>query len=364
MTKELFKQIQQLGQSIWYDNISRELLQNGRIAALIEAGEVQGITSNPSIFEKAIATGDVYDPAVSKRCQADPEIDDEKLFEQLAVADIQAGADLLRPIYDRSGARDGYISLEVSPRLAHDAGGTLQAARRLHAAVDRPNLMIKVPATDEGFPVVTELIAAGISVNVTLLFSHDDWRRSAEAYVAGLKKRLANGGDLQNVASVASFFVSRLDTAVDKALPEASPLRGKIAVAYAKQAYQQYLQFFADPDFAELKAKGAQLQRLLWASTGTKNPAYSDLLYVENLFGADTVNTMPPKTLDALRDHGRAEALLEHNHEQANQQIADAAEAGVDLKLITRELKAAGVASFMKSYDGLLAALRQKRASL
>lgn len=361
---ELFKQIQELGQSIWYDNINRELLQNGHIEALIKAGEVQGITSNPSIFEKAIATADVYDAAVAELCHAEADIDDEKIFEHLAIADIQAAADLLRPIYDASKARDGYISLEVSPRLAHDAAGTLEAAKRLHTAVGRPNLMIKVPATEAGFPVVTDLIDAGISVNVTLLFSHQDWKRSAEAYIEGLRRRQQRGEDLSRVASVASFFVSRLDTAVDKVLPEDSPLRGKIAVAYAKQAYLQYREFFAGEDFAELQKNGAQIQRLLWASTGTKNAAYSDLLYVENLFGRDTVNTMPPKTLDALRDHGKAKALLEQNLEAANQQIAAAAEAGVDLDVITRELKEAGVASFMKSYDGLLAALRDKRAKL
>ena len=361
---ELFKEIQELGQSIWYDNISRELLQNGHIEALIKAGEIKGITSNPSIFEKAIATGDVYDAAVAEQCKIEANIDDEKLFEHLAIADIQAAADLLRPIYDATKAQDGYVSLEVSPRLAHDAAGTFQAARSLHAAVDRPNLMIKVPATDEGFPVVTDLIDAGISVNVTLLFSHQDWRRSAEAYVEGVRRRHQRGEELSQVASVASFFVSRLDAAVDKVLADDSPLGGKIAVAYSKQAYQQYRDFFAGADFVDLQKHGAQLQRLLWASTGTKNAAYSDLLYVEQLFGADTVNTMPPKTLDALRDHGRAEALLEKNADQAHQYLNAAAAAGVDLELITRELKTAGVASFMKSYDGLLAALRAKRANL
>lgn len=364
MSASLFQDIAQIGQSIWYDNISRELLDDGRIAKMIGAGEVRGITSNPSIFEKSIASGAVYDSAVAEICARHPDLDDEAVFEQLAIADIQAGADLLRPVYDASEGADGYISLEVSPRLAHDAESTLQAAQRLHAAVDRPNLMIKVPATEAGFPVVTALIDQGISVNVTLLFSQHDWQRSAEAYVAGLRLRQQRGAPLDKVASVASFFVSRLDSAVDAKLEEGSPLRGTIAVAYAKQVYRVYREFYAGSEFAPLKALAARPQRLLWASTGTKNPSYSDLLYVENLFAADTVNTMPPATLDALRDHGQAASLVDRQLDHADQQVSTLGALGIDLAEITSALKEAGVQSFMKSYDGLLAALASKRASL
>ncbi len=361
MTDPRFERIVEIGQSIWYDNISRELLQDGTIQRLVEAGEIRGITSNPAIFEKSIAGGSAYDEAIAAALQAEPGLEAMPLYERLAIADIQAAADALRPIFDASEGADGFISLEVSPRLAHDTEATIAEARRLHTAVDRPNLMIKVPATDAGLPAIRTLIAAGIHVNVTLIFSHQDWQRSAQAYVEGLQQRRAAGQPVDRVASVASFFVSRLDSMLDKQLADGSALRGKVAVAYAKLGYAAYRDFYAGADFAELRAAGARPQRLLFASTGTKNPTYSDLLYVEDLIGPDTVNTMPPATLDALRDHGQVADRIGLDLDAARQVMADLAAVGIDIEVATRQLKDEGVASFMKCFDGLLDVLEKRR---
>jgi transaldolase/glucose-6-phosphate isomerase len=356
--------VQRLGQSIWYDNIARELLDSGAIAALVAEGAIRGLTSNPSIFEKAIASGHAYDAGLRAALADRPDLDTSALYETLAIQDIQAAADALRPVHAQSHGDDGYVSLEVSPRLAHDTEGTVREARRLHAAVARPNLMIKVPATDQGLPAVTRLIADGIAVNVTLIFSLDDWRRTLDAYLDGVEQRLAAGGDLSTVASVASFFVSRLDSAVERRVPAGSPLRGTVAVAYSRLVYARYRQALESGRMQAARARGARPQRLLWASTGTKNKAYSDLLYVEELMGAHTVNTMPPSTLDALRDHGRAAPRVEQGLAQAEALLATLPAAGIDLDATTRELKAQGVQAFVSSLDGLLAALEHKRAAL
>ncbi|MBN2360242.1 MAG: transaldolase, partial [Deltaproteobacteria bacterium] len=322
MTSAVFEQIAALGQSIWYDNISREVLASGELARLIAAGEVRGVTSNPTIFEKAITGGSHYDAAVAQLLAAEPDLGTEQLYERLAIEDICAGADLLLPVFEASRGSDGHISIEVSPRLAHDTAATVDEARRLHRAIGRPNVMIKVPVTAAGLPAIAQLIGDGISVNVTLIFSHQDWRDAQGAYLTGLESWRARGGDLTRVSSVASFFVSRIDTAVDALLPEASPLRGSIAVAYSKLAYREFARSLAAPRCSELTAAGGQVQRLLWASTGTKNPAYSDLLYVENLFELHTVNTVPPATLAALRDHGRVAPTAATGLEQAAAALA------------------------------------------
>lgn len=361
MTSALFEQIAALGQSIWYDNISRDVLASGELARMISAGEVRGVTSNPTIFEKAFAGGSRYDEAVARLLAAEPALGTEQLYERLAIEDIRAGADLLRPVHQAGQGADGFISIEVSPRLAHDTAATVDEAHRLFRAIDRPNVMIKVPATAAGLPAISQLVGAGISVNVTLLFSHQDWRDAQAAYVAGLEKLRDRGGDLRSVASVASFFVSRIDSAVDALLPAGSPLRGEIAVAYAQLVYAEFARSLRAPRFAALAEAGARVQRLLWASTGTKNPAYSDLLYVERLFGPDTVNTVPPATLAALRDHGRATLTVTADVDRAAAALAGLPAHGIDIEAVTAQLKREGVAAFAKSFDGLLAALEAKR---
>ncbi|MFH1808409.1 MAG: transaldolase [Pseudomonadota bacterium] len=357
----VFEDLHRIGQSVWYDNISRELIASGAIASLVAEGAIRGITSNPSIFEKAITSGEAYDDGIRALLHMNPDLDTFTLYEALAIQDIQAGADALRPVYEQSQGEDGYISLEVSPRLAHDTEATVTEARRLHVAVNRPNLMIKVPATDAGLPAVTRLIADGIAVNVTLIFSLEDWRRSFEAYLDGVEQRIAAGGDLGSVASVASFFVSRLDNDLDRRTSEGSPLRGTVAVAYCRLIYSHYRQLLAAPRMSALRERGGRAQRLLWASTGTKNPAYSDLLYVEELVGADTVNTMPPATLDALRDHGRAASRIDLGLAEAEALLATLPASGIDLDGTTRKLKDQGVEAFMTSLDGLLLALDSRR---
>ncbi len=325
MTNTL-QEVQALGQSIWYDNIRRGLIKSGELASLIELG-VTGVTSNPTIFEKAIAGSTDYDEALLELAGGDKST--HRLFEAIALEDICAAADLLRPVYDRTGGEDGYASLEVSPTLAHDTQGTISEAVRLFVALDRPNVMVKVPATPEGIPAVRSLIGRGINVNVTLIFSRDAYRQVADAYIGGLEALAKSGGDVSRVASVASFFVSLLDTAIDSLLEESirngntsvSELLGKAAIANSKLAYEDFKGLFGETRFAALRDKGARVQRLLWASTGTKNPAYSDVLYLDSLIAPDTVNTVPPATLTAFADHGRAANTLEQGVEEAQRAI-------------------------------------------
>ena len=341
------------GQSVWLDFIRRDMLEDGRLAALVDDG-LRGMTSNPTIFQKAIAATELYDGAI-----AEAEGSPQAVFEALAIDDIRSAADILRTVYDTSDAADGYVSLEVSPTLAYDTEGTIADAKRLWALVDRPNVMIKVPATDEGIPAIEELTASSINVNATLMFSLDDYEAVANAYVRGAER----AEHPERLASVASFFVSRVDSKTDAALekegsPESQELMGKTAVANAKLAYHRYQEIFEGEPFAAARARGAAVQRPLWASTSTKNPAYSDVLYVDELVGPNTVNTMPPATVDAFLDHGTVDTdALTTGVEEATAQIEALGAVGVDFDAITDELQREGVAAFAASYDDLLAAI-------
>lgn len=361
MTK--LHELTQLGQSIWYDNIRRALLDSGELQTLLDDG-VMGVTSNPSIFEKAIGGSSDYDTAIKGLAASTQTA--VQIYESLALEDIRRTADLLRPIYKATNGVDGFISLEVSPTLAHDTAGTIADARRFFAALDRPNVMIKVPATPAGIPAIKTLIGEGINVNVTLIFSLSHYEAVAEAYLAGLETLAANGGDLSRVASVASFFISRVDTAVDDQLAAAgnSDLQGKIGIANAKVAYGRFRQIFSGPRWAALAEKGARVQRPLWASTGSKNPAYPDTLYIDQLIGADTVNTVPPATLTAFRDHGTVAAPLGENLDEALDQLAQLAALNIDLNAITQKLQDDGVAAFAKSFESLIASVAAKRQKL
>ncbi len=362
-----------LGQSIWYDNIRRALLDHGDLQALVEAG-MTGVTSNPSIFQKAIAGSADYDEAMGEMVAEGKS--EAEIYESLVIEDIQRTADILRLVYDRTNGIDGYVSLEVNPTLAHDTEGTIVEARRLFATLNRPNVMIKVPATPEGIPAIKTLIGEGVNVNVTLMFSLAHYDAVAEAYIAGLEKLAAAGGDLSKVASVASFFVSRVDTAVDRALDELGSqstsfqstdpqsLRGKIAIANAKAAYARFRETFSGERWQKLAAQEARVQRPLWASTGTKNPLYSDTLYVDALIGPDTVNTVPPATLDAFLDHGTVASTLEEAMDEVRDQLTRLAELGVSLDAITQKLQDDGVAAFARSFESLMASITVKHEQL
>jgi transaldolase / glucose-6-phosphate isomerase len=363
--------LQLFGQSVWLDYIRRTLITSGELRVLMNEDGLRGVTSNPSIFEKAITGSTDYVDVVEA-----PEsrtLDPKALYEQLAVRDIQDAADVLRSVYEQTSMRDGYVSLEVSPLLAHDTAGTVEEARRLWRTVGRENVMIKVPATKEGIPAIKALIGDGINVNVTLLFAQDAYEQVAEAYIAGLETRAAAKGDLKHVASVASFFVSRIDTVIDNTLSarlekttdarEQSGLRalmGKVAIANAKLAYQRYQELFRGARWQALAEKGAQTQRLLWASTGTKNPQYRDVLYVEDLIGSDTVNTMPPATVDAFRDHGRPRASLTEDVDAARDTLHALADVGISLKDVTDTLLTEGVQLFSTAFAKLLKAVEER----
>lgn len=364
------EQLLQCGQSIWLDSISRDLINSGELQRLVTEDKLRGLTSNPTIFEQAITRGNSYDDALSKLLKANDKQTDKALFEAVAIEDIRMAADVLRPVYNETNGGDGYVSLEVSPQLAHDTAGSIAEARRLWQAVQRPNLMIKIPATPEGIPAIEQLTSEGINVNVTLMFSLKHYEVVARAYIAGLERRAASPGATKPLpVSVASFFVSRVDTVVDALLekmgtPEALNLRGKIAIANAKLAYQRFREVFYGESFAALRGKGARVQRPLWGSTGTKNPAYSDVLYLEKLIGPDTVNTVPPKTLQAFGDHGRVHPTLQEDMVQAKANIAQLAQLGIDLDAITEKLQNDGVAAFAASYDKLLGAIKEKRQDI
>jgi len=353
-----------LGQRIWLDNLSRTLLHEGTLQQLIADDGVAGVTSNPSIFFKAISESPYYrDEAAALR--RDPALTPEQRYERLAVADIQAACDLLRQLYDETRGDDGYVSLEVSPALAHDATGTIAAARRLRTAVNRDNVLIKVPATPAGIIAIEALIGEGCPVNVTLMFSLAHVKRVAGAYRRGLEKWLAGGGDARRIKSVASLFLSRVDTLIDRKLDAAgsaaTTLRGKSGVALARLAYQEYKAAFKGTDFAPLAARGARAQFMLWASTGTKNPAYSDLLYAEPLIGPETINTLPDATLSAFRDHGRAALTLERDVDQARQQFAALKKLGIDMNQVGEELQVEGVKLFAQAFEQLLGLMAEKR---
>ncbi|MCO4101541.1 MAG: transaldolase [Gemmatimonas sp.] len=360
------------GQSLWLDYIDRTMLSNGDLARRIAEDALTGMTSNPTIFEKALAEGAAYDAQLAT---IDPALSDREAFFTVAATDVRNACDAFRSVYDRTLGIDGYVSLEVSPDLAKDAAGTVAEARRLWAIVDRPNLMIKVPGTVEGAAAIRELTADGINVNVTLLFAVDAHARVIEAYIAGLEQRAAADQPIDRISSVASFFVSRVDSAIDKqlaALAAATPahanqllgLQGKAAIANAKLAYRLFTASFSGPRWAALAAHGARVQRPLWASTSTKNPAYRDVIYVEELIGADTVNTLPPATLEAFRDHGEVRASVTEQVAEADRALAALEAQGVSLQAVTDTLLAEGLASFEQSFVTLLAGLARKRAAL
>ncbi len=351
-----------LGQSIWLDYIRRDLLTGGGLAAMMADDGLAGITSNPSIFEDAIARHDFYDGEIRQLLATGA--DGDRLYQALTVGDVTRAADVLRPLWETTGRRDGLVSLEVSPHLAHDTAGTVAEALALWRTVDRPNLMIKVPGTRAGLPAITQLVAAGVNLNVTLLFSVARYREVVEAFVAGLEQRRSLGQPLAGIASVASFFISRIDTLVDAELgqlsaaqPEAVTLRGTAALACARLAYRHYREWTQTARWQALAAAGAQPQRLLWASTSTKDPAYSDVRYVEELIAPDTVNTLPPATLEAYRDHGDPELRLESGIAAAVQQIARLAAAGIDMDRVAEQLEREGVDKFCAAHDALLAVL-------
>jgi transaldolase/glucose-6-phosphate isomerase len=370
------KDLQEYGQSVWLDFLSRDLIRGGELKRLIAEDGLRGMTSNPSIFEKAIGQGNDYDAQIAE-LEAKGDLDPGALFERLAVTDIQDGADALRPVYEQTQGRDGYISIEVSPYLAMQTGATIDEARRLWRNVGRDNLMVKIPATKPGLPAIQAMIAEGININITLLFSQKVYGEVAEAYISGLEQFVKKGGDPHKVASVASFFVSRIDTMVDEALDariaavtdpaqkqRLTALKGKVAIANAKLAYQMYQDLFSDERWQRLAQQGAQTQRLLWASTGTKNKAYSDALYVEELIGQDTINTMPPATMDAFREHGRLRPSLAEDVAGAQAVMEGLAASGVSIDAITARLVEDGVRLFAEAADQLYAAVQKKRRTV
>jgi len=351
--------VQKYGQSIWYDNVKRSMLVSGEMKQLIVDG-VLGVTSNPTIFDKAISGSDDYDADL--HALAKQGYDSIAIYEALVLKDIRQTADLLQPVYKRTAGLDGYVSLEVRPDLAHNTPETVAEARRLFSALERPNVMIKVPATPEGIPAIETLIADGVNINVTLIFSVAHYEAVAEAYLAGLEQRAAAGRNLNSVPSVASLFVSRVDTAVDRELEARGnrELLGKIAIANAKVAYARFCEIFSGPRWDALTSAGARPQRPLWGSTGTKNPAYSDTHYVDNLIGPYTVNTVPPATLRAFRDHGKLAPTLEEGLAEARLDLDKLAGLGIDLDAITQKLQDDGVAAFASSYDSLIASIEEK----
>jgi len=365
------KELVKLGQSVWLDYIRRDLIETGELKRLMDEDGLRGMTSNPSIFEKAIVESKYYQDSL-RELDRRTDLDANGRYEVLAIRDIQDAADVFRPVYQNTKRRDGYVSLEVSPVLARDTQKTLTEARRLWKAVGRENIMIKVPGTAEGIPAFQQLISEGINVNVTLLFAQEVYEEVAKAYVAGVAQLAANGGDVSRIASVASFFISRIDTLVDSILEQRlktakgereksdlQSLMGKIAVANGKQTYQAYLRIFSTDRWKKLADKGAHTQRVLWASTSTKNPKYSDVMYVEDLIGPDTVNTMPPATLDAYRDHGHPRQTLTEDVESADRVMEKLAKVGISIKEVTNKLTEDGVHLFAESFEKLLKAVER-----
>jgi transaldolase len=372
MSSNPLRVLNSLGQSVWFDYIRRRDLISGHIKDLIDNDGVTGITSNPSIFEKAIAGSNDYDSAIQKLVAAG--VETPMIFESLEVEDIQTAADLFRPTYDATEGADGYVSIEVAPTLARDTKGTIADARRLWGKVNRPNILVKVPGTAEGLPAIEQLLSEGININVTLLFAIERYEQVALAYLAGLEKLAASGKPLNRISSVASFFVSRIDVLVDKQLDGKLPaaknaeetqrlewLEGKTAIANAKLAYVKFKELFAGSRFQALANKGARVQRMLWASTGTKNPKYSDTLYIDTLIGPETVNTMPVASLEAYRDHGKPALRIETDLDEARKVFRLLVEEGIDIGADTSTLEDQGVESFTKDYQKLLASLEAKR---
>jgi transaldolase len=365
MAKSRLHELSELRQSVWIDFLSRKLLQSGKLAQMMKEDAVVGVTSNPTIFQKAIAEGDAYDEQF-KEVLAEEE-DAKEVFLRLAVQDVQNACDLLRKVWDGGGGQDGYVSIEVDPNLAYDTQGTIDEAQRLHELVDRPNCFVKIPATEPGLPAIEEMIARGRSINVTLIFSLQRYAEVVEAYLRGLERLVESGGDPGPVASVASFFVSRVDTEADRRLDEVgapAELKGKLAIANAKLAYQRYQELFSGERWEALHAKGARTQRCLWASTSTKNPEYRDVMYVEELIGPETVDTMPEETIEAFQDHGEVALTLERDLDEAKRVFDRIAEAGVDYDDVVAVLEREGVDKFADSFKELLDGVRAKRGEL
>ncbi len=365
--------VAKLKQSLWLDNIQRRQLKNGELADMIARGDIRGMTSNPSIFHAAITKSDDYTDALTTLAHAGHTAED--IYEHLAVEDIQAAADLFRPLYDETEGGDGYVSLEVSPYLAYETEKTIAEAKRLWAWVNRPNLMIKIPATQPGLPAITETLAEGINVNVTLIFSQNRYMEVMDAHLTGLEKRSQAGHPINSIASVASFFISRIDSKVDKKLEEimrqeganaavAASLRGRLAIANAKLAYEKYKEVCASDRATALKAEGARMQRPLWASTSTKNPAYPDTLYIDELIGPNTVNTVPPKTLEDFKDHGVVRQTLESGLAKASQAFEELRTVGILFSQVTKELEDEGVKAFEEAFTALLKGIEEKRSQI
>ena len=353
------------GQSVWIDFLSRDLIRNGELERRMREDAVVGVTSNPTIFQKAISSGAAYDEQLREVLEV--ERDPKEIFLRLAIKDVEDALDLLRPVWDEGSGQDGYISLEVDPNLASDTAGTIEEAQRLHETIDRPNLFVKIPATEAGLPAIEEMIARGRSINVTLIFSLERYAEVAEAFMRGLERLVEAGGDPGRVASVASFFVSRVDTETDRRLDEMGgrdELKGKLAIANAKLAYQRYKEIFAGNRWEALSSRGATTQRCLWASTSTKNPAYRDVMYVEELIGPKTVNTMPEETIEAFQDHGEVAPTLEQGIDEAERVFEQIRQAGVDYEDVTDTLEREGVQKFADSFAELLEGIRAKSGEL
>jgi transaldolase len=363
MAKSRLHELADRGQSIWFDTLSRELVETGELKRMMADDAVTGVTSNPTIFQKALTGSDLYDDDI--RTLLGETDDASKIFFSLALADIRAACDVLRPAYDATKGADGYVSMEVEPGIAYDTGKTFDQVQWISNEVERPNLMIKIPATEPGLPAIEDSIAHGTSINITLIFSLPRYKAVVEAYLRGLERLIAGGGDPSSVASVASFFVSRVDSEADKRLEGHDELKGKLAIANAKLAYQHYLETFDGPRWAYLEGKGATKQRCLWASTSTKNPDYRDVMYVEELIGPDTINTMPLETIEAFQDHGevRGDTVLE-GIDEANALMTALAEAGVDYTDVVDTLEAEGVQKFADSFAQIIDGIHAKRASL
>ena len=369
MKENPLKQLATLGQSIWLDYIRRDLIASGELRRLIEEDGLRGMTSNPSIFEKAIAESNLYDKDIHN--MALKKMDVKTIYESLSQRDVQNAADVFKSVYEKTDGKDGYVSLEVNPHLAHDTKGTIEEARRLWAALNRPNVLIKVPATSDGLPAIRQLISEGINVNVTLLFGLPRYRQVAESFIAGLEARADQGKPVNHIASVASFFLSRIDTLVDPLVEKfldpggkkteiAKKVHGQVAISSAKAAYQIYKEIFGSNRFKKLADEGARVQRLLWASTSTKNPDYSDVKYIEELIGSDTVNTVPLETIDAYRDHGDPQLRLEQDVKEANWIMARLPELGISIDKVTQQLENEGVKKFDEPFDKLMETLTKK----
>jgi transaldolase/glucose-6-phosphate isomerase len=358
-----FKELEQIGQSVWLDNISRDLLNNKELQKLIEDVGLKGVTSNPTIFQKAIGSGSAYDAQIEKLISKNNSLSADDLFEDLAVKDIQDAADVLFPVHKQSDGIDGFVSIEVSPFLAYNTEGTIIEARRLNKKVNRLNVMIKIPATQAGIPAIKQMISEGVCINVTLIFSQRVYEQVVEAYISGLEERSSKNLPLKNTLSVASFFISRIDTSVDKALDKIGniELKGKIAIANAKLVYDKSKEIFTSERFKKLLIKGARIQRLLWASTSTKNPSYPETIYIDELVGKDTINTMPPATIEAFKTKGKVYNAIEDKLEEAREQMQSLKVLNIDFNEITDKLTIDGVESFAQSFRDLLSTIASKK---